>query len=223
MIISGAKIKSIIFDLDGTLYNNAFFTPLLILKCFSRLRLIYSLPRIRRILAGQDKQNINNFEQVFFTLLAEQSHTTITESQNWYNNKFYPSFISILKFFPARQGTGTLLYALRNSGIKLAVLSDYSHIDRRLTAIGLAPELFDCLVSCEELGALKPCPRPFIETAYRLDSAPSHTLLIGDRCDTDGAGAEACGMPYYIISNKMKTNCILWKELYQLLLNSAGV
>ena len=56
--------------------------------------------------------------------------------------------------------------------------------------------------SAEEMGALKPSARPFIEVARAMGVEPAETLVIGDRADTDGAGAKAAGMGALLIEGK---------------------
>jgi 4-nitrophenyl phosphatase len=41
----------------------------------------------------------------------------------------------------------------------------------------------------------KPAPTMFLVAAEMLGVAPQHTLMIGDRLDTDIAGANSAGMP----------------------------
>ena len=85
----------------------------------------------------------------------------------------------------------------RASGGKTALVSDYP-ASKKLTALGIA-ELFDVVVANGEAGGphrLKPDPAGYLIAAQRLDVAPKHCLVIGDREDADGAAAEVAGMQF---------------------------
>jgi putative hydrolase of the HAD superfamily len=49
------------------------------------------------------------------------------------------------------------------------------------------------------VGAFKPNPRGFLKACERLRLHPREVLMVGDRPDTDAAGAGAAGMPCVII------------------------
>ena len=46
--------------------------------------------------------------------------------------------------------------------------SDYAFVKERMAAVGFADGICANLFSAEELGALKPCPRPFLDIAAAL-------------------------------------------------------
>ena len=72
------------------------------------------------------------------------------------------------------------------------------------------------MVSSESFGALKPAPRPFLEIAAKLNISPENILVIGDRNDTDGLGAESAKMKFIQTeSHKTKGDktVISWVEL----------
>ncbi|MBD3244291.1 MAG: HAD-IA family hydrolase, partial [Chitinivibrionales bacterium] len=78
--------------------------------------------------------------------------------------------------------------------------------------LGLQHSWFDIVASSEEAGALKPNPRPFLDIASRFSLRPAEILVIGDRDDTDGAAAAACGMRFIRISDKpsLPDSCLRW-------------
>ena len=53
----------------------------------------------------------------------------------------------------------------------------------------------DAIVTSRDFGAAKPDPAIFREAARRLDLALEATCMVGDRLDTDVAGALAAGIP----------------------------
>jgi putative hydrolase of the HAD superfamily len=65
----------------------------------------------------------------------------------------------------------------------------------KLDALGLG-DAFDVVVFSDELGRefRKPHPMPFRLALTRLDVAPEHAVMVGDRPDLDVAGAAAAGI-----------------------------
>jgi HAD superfamily hydrolase (TIGR01509 family) len=70
--------------------------------------------------------------------------------------------------------------------------------DRELTEVlGRAgmTDLVDSLVTSRDFGRAKPDPAIYVEGARRLGVPLSQTCMVGDRLDTDIAGAISCGIP----------------------------
>jgi FMN phosphatase YigB (HAD superfamily) len=78
----------------------------------------------------------------------------------------------------------------------IAIYSDYPCLRERLGALGFGPGPRVRLYGPESFGAQKPAPGPFRAIAGELGVSPGETLVIGDREDTDGAGALAAGMNF---------------------------
>jgi len=87
-----------------------------------------------------------------------------------------------------------LLVALRERGIRLAIVSNW---DSRLRAIlderGLRP-WFDAVVISAEVGWRKPHPAIFATALERLGAAPGEALHCGDSFGDDVEGARASGI-----------------------------
>ncbi|HEY7258839.1 MAG TPA: HAD-IA family hydrolase [Gaiellales bacterium] len=90
-----------------------------------------------------------------------------------------------------------LLAGLQEADVATAVVSNWDYSLRRtLAGIGLE---FDAIVTCGETGVRKPDPRIFAEALGRLGVEPARALHIGDRADSDGAGARAAGIDVRIV------------------------
>jgi HAD superfamily hydrolase (TIGR01509 family) len=63
-----------------------------------------------------------------------------------------------------------------------------------LERAGIRP-LIDALVTSRDFGAAKPDPAIYVEGARRLGVPLDATLMVGDRLDTDVAGALNAGIP----------------------------
>ena len=89
-----------------------------------------------------------------------------------------------------------MLRSLNSRGVKAAVFSDYGFVKEKLDALGIDPGLFDGLYDAASLGGLKPCRKSFLKVIDSLGVRPEEALMVGDRSDTDGAGALGCGMQF---------------------------
>lgn len=89
------------------------------------------------------------------------------------------------------------LYAFRQSGGRLALVSDYP-ARKKLRALG-CENLFDTIVANGEEGGprwLKPHPDGLLNASERLGVVPERCLVLGDRADADGVAAQRAGMAF---------------------------
>ena len=96
------------------------------------------------------------------------------------------------------------------------ILTDYES-DYKLQGLGLE-EYFDAVYVGERMGFLKPSPAPFARVLEDFGLAPECMLHIGDRVDTDGAGAGAAGCPSIILRKDFRS----FGELYTMLARNSG-
>jgi HAD superfamily hydrolase (TIGR01549 family) len=209
------RTQGIIFDLDGTLYQMKF------MKIKMTVRLLRSLVFLRQLSAARSVVRQNRFGgradllATFYSELASRTGKSVQQSQNWYENDFYRAFIQVLaRWAEPRAGLTDLLGKLRQSGLKLAVVSDFGRIIERLEALRIDPALFDIIKSSEDCGALKPAPESFLSVARIWGFPPQEILVVGDRKDRDGEGAHHAGMPFLGITDKRNTRADFysWKD-----------
>ena len=95
-------------------------------------------------------------------------------------------------------GAREALDAFHAAGVLMAVVSNATFsadvIRRDLDTHGLAAHLAFVMVSADYV-VRKPNPMLFDTAAARLGLAPSDIWFVGDRLDTDVAGAQAAGIP----------------------------
>ena len=88
----------------------------------------------------------------------------------------------------------TVLAALRERGVALAVVSNFdSRLPPLLDALGLAA-FFDAVVCSGEAGAAKPHGAIFDHALATLGVDASEALHVGDNCEADYDGARAAGI-----------------------------
>ncbi len=202
MKIGSRNIDAVIFDLDGTLYSLKRLKFRIALRNSGYIRFFMALHKVRKDLAGLDLKSKKAFYTLFLKKMAESTGKNSESIREWYFDIFYKGFISILsEKYKKRDGLDSVLIKIRDDGIKTAVLSDFSFVKDRLGALSINPAYFDFIGSNEDYGALKPSPRPFVAISKKMNISPESILVVGDRDDTDGAGAEKAGMGFYNVGD----------------------
>lgn len=103
----------------------------------------------------------------------------------------------------ARPGVASALRAFRDRFESQVALSDFEPT-HKLASLGLL-DRFDAIYSGERLGYLKPSPEPFRRILRDLDLQPENLLHIGDRPETDGAGATAAGCRVLLLGRDFRS------------------
>lgn len=94
------------------------------------------------------------------------------------------------------EGTVAVLESLKERGLGIALLSNYSlgaAIHDSIAALGIRP-YFDAVIVSSELGLVKPHRDLFLAAAEALDLPPADILFVGDNMAADIAGSKAVGM-----------------------------
>ena len=199
------KIKAVIFDLDGTLYDNSGLPLLIVLHSIGHISLLRCERRVRKEMAGLCYGNKDSTYDEFFKRIAIMSGKSQSAIRKWYLEQYLPLQAQLLhKHFRAREWVLPTLDALRQKGLRLACYSDYGFISGKLKAVGIPPEKFDLIIDAPESGGFKPCRQSLETVADLLGVRPEETLVVGDREDTDGAGARAANMQFKIIHRNIR-------------------
>ena len=208
-------LRGVFFDLDGTLYETPmWFKARIALRLARQISLLRQLGRSRDAIRTKRYPDGETLREAMFQELATRSQKDIALCREFYEVSFLDAFVKLLRArCHARPGLEQRLRALRSSGVKLAVVSDYPRIKERLSAIGLTPDLFDLLVTAEDAGALKPSPLSFQQAARQLQLDPEQVLVVGDRRDMDQAAASAASMRFLGVADRGDTELLPWPEL----------
>jgi putative hydrolase of the HAD superfamily len=93
-----------------------------------------------------------------------------------------------------RDGARAGLRALRRSGLRLGIVSNFDHrLPKLLQSLGIAM-LFDTIAIPAQSGLAKPDPALFRVALDALGAAPSQSVHVGDHPHLDLAAARALGM-----------------------------
>lgn len=191
------ETQAIVFDLDGTLYNKRFLPMRLLFSDLKHCRLLLAERQFRKQHYGEFFGSKSSFYNALYQHIAKKCGITVVEAEQWYEDKYMPLTIDILKnHYKVASYCVPLLFELQKQGIKLAVLSDYGYVEEKMQAIGLSPVFFKICASCPDMGGLKPNQEVMQMLLQKLNTEPEHTLMIGDRFDTDGLSAQRCGIKF---------------------------
>ena len=187
-------MKAVIFDLDGTLYDKSGLAQRLIFSQLlrGRLGMLKREREVRKELRGRHFESEEAFYKAFFARFDRPEL-----ARRWYFEEYMPDMVSILrKHYRMAPWVETTLLELRSKGRKIVVFSDYGSVREKLSAIGFNLAWADFIFDAPSLGGLKPCKESFEKICQEIRLQPSECLMVGDREDTDGAGARSVGMPF---------------------------
>lgn len=109
--------------------------------------------------------------------------------------EFAPDYVAALRFRPVG-GAADALDTLRSAGLRLACVGNWDlTLEEVLRDVGVV-DRFDVVVSSALARAEKPDPAIFHLALERLGVPACRALHIGDRDDTDRAGARAAGVAF---------------------------
>ena len=195
-------VETVVFDLDGTLYDKSGLAQRLVGRLWWCLPLLASERLARRNAHYVQFASEEEFFDFFFATMARGHWWSAAIARTWYFHVYMPAMIRLIRrYHHPRQEVLQLVREAQAKGLKTAIYSDYGGVGEKLDALGIDPMQFDLLVSAPELGALKPsepCVRRVLEM---LEADPGTTLFVGDREDKDGASARAVGARFFRVDS----------------------
>ena len=201
----GRRIHAVLFDLDGTLYEQRRMRALMALELLA-LTVTHPLRAARswRALAAYRRAQELLRSRPFaganaqLEIAADRSGVRLADVEQIVSEWM---FERPLKYLPRCRAAGLLplLAFLDSRELALGVLSDYP-AEAKLRALGIDGRFSPVLCSTDpEIGAMKPHARGFLTACRQWQIDPSEVLVVGDRLDADAAGAAAAGMPCVVV------------------------
>jgi len=200
--------KAVIFDVDGTLYDQRRLRRQMVLDLLKwgighpqrikDLLIIRNFRRQRELFSWQPVVNIahNQYLMVAKTsgVSPEKVRLVIHE---WMSDK-------PLTYLPDCRFNGTRRFFdfLRTHRVTIGIFSDFP-AEKKLAALELAADCIICATD-PDVDRLKPDPKGLSVIARKLNLSITDCLFIGDKDEKDGECARRVGMPYIIMGSKKK-------------------
>lgn len=208
-------LKAITFDVDNTLMNFMEFkrkTVVAMVRALRKHGMKGSQKALEKELYdfyfryGVEKED---FLEKFMKKKGQYSDIMLAAAINAYLRSKYKN----IKSYPK---VGQTLKRLKRRGLKLAVITDAPKLKvlMRLEAMGVA-DLFDVIVSSEQVGRKKPSTILFRRAIKELKVKPEQALHLGDWRDKDVLGAKRVGMKTCIARyGDLKLGKKVWADYY---------
>lgn len=194
-------VKTVVFDLDGTLYDKRGLARRMVHRLWWCLPLLAAERLARRNMHYFRFATADEFYAAFFANMARGHWWNADIAARWYGSVYLPTMIRLIaRYHHARPEALAILAEAKAQKLQMAIYSDYGCVLEKLKALGIDPRPFDLMVDAPSLGALKPsepCARRVLEM---LHADPKTTLFVGDRDDKDGASARAVGAKFLLIN-----------------------
>lgn len=206
MKINWYKIKVVIFDVDGTLYDQRKLRMYMLMKLLGyyimkpqrsqELKILKDFRREREKRASDTEKDIENSQYIW----AAQASGVSPEQVRSVVEKWI--FSIPLKYIPYCRLPGILEFFnnLHKHGIATAIFSDYP-AKKKVDVLGLIPNCIVCSTD-RNVDRLKPDPMGLFVIVETLGVSVEECLFIGDRDDHDGECARKAGMRYIILGRK---------------------
>lgn len=201
--INYSKTKVVIFDVDGTLYNqqklrffmfkHIFFYLLKHPLKFKEIIIINHFRKQREIHSTDEVKNIETAQYLWAAEKRNVSPDFVKKLVNTWINDVPLRYLRRCR----KTGIKKLFKKIKSNGIKIAIYSDYPS-SKKLKALDLEADLIVSSTDIE-IDVFKPNPKGLIYIAEILKCSISDSIFIGDRQDKDGECALKAGMCYVIL------------------------
>lgn len=204
------KIKTIFFDIDGTLYPikglNRQFVKLYVSHPIKAFLFFKARKRVRAFLLETNDASTNR--EVFLSRQA----ATVGKDKSYFDG-VYSVLVKNRRIVPY-EGLKELLIDLRSRGYILGTLSDFP-VENKLKELGL-DEFFQYKLSSEDCGYLKPDKRAFDYIERGTGISKTEILYIGDSITKDYNGSKNTGMSAVLVDGSSDKG-FPFKDVYSVL------
>lgn len=206
------KYKAVIFDVDGTLYDqrrlHLYMAVALGTYCLlhpTKLREIRILSAFRswREKHGMEVKDSgkNGFEAGQYEAVAASLNVSPEIVKKVVKKWMYRA---PLRFLPRCRDKrlAEFIAGLHEKGVVTVAYSDYP-VEDKLSALGIRMDFRFCAAD-PEIACLKPDPRGIQSVLRRAGLSADECLYIGDRDEKDGASARSAGIDYLILPKSVR-------------------
>jgi len=202
--ISWDRLQLVIFDVDGTLYNQSKLRKIMFIKLFSYyiiriwkyrdLLILYHFRKEREKMAGYKGKDL---EEEQYTWCAKKTNEKVSRIKRVIDKWIFNAPNDYLErcMYP---DVNVFLSELKNNGIKTAVYSDYN-ASVKLAKMKVHVD-FELSSTDKRVSALKPLPDGILVILNEMEvTDKKDCLFVGDRFELDGICAENAGVPFLLI------------------------
>lgn len=200
-MVIDSSIQTVVFDLDGTLYNKKGLACKMVFRLWRTLPLLIAERKTRSAMSAIPFECEKDFYHYLFTIMAQKSHKTIEQTKAWYNDIYMPTMVNLIGQQPIRENVVQLLHECKQKGLQTILLSDYGCAEEKLKVLGIPLEEFDYITDAPSWGALKPQKALLLPLLDYCHANPQTTLFVGDRDDKDGASARTIGAQFMHVTH----------------------
>ena len=217
--LSDGKYKAVVFDLDGTLYDQKKLRlimalrlglyylvhphrvkDLLLLKTFRKVRDRWDEITAESAPASSDKTNamdpVTDPDGAMYAYVAKKHGSSAERVESVVKQWIYENPLSALPKCTDHK-LADYIRDLRKEDIPVFIFSDYP-IEEKLNALGMEADGMYA-PGDERAIELKPSPAGINRILQDLHLNPSELLMVGDRDEKDGEAARRAGVDYLIV------------------------
>lgn len=205
MTVDWSQVSLVVFDLDGTLYDQQPVRAAMALALASaavrrrRMDIIRILREYRKTGENLPDAMPSHYGEFRFSQTARRCKCDEQLVRETVNQWMHIRPLPLLAKYRA-QGIETVFHRLRASGRKIVIWSDYP-VTEKLASLGLQAQA--CVWTGDGVVEQpKPDPQGLEHILQVAQVEPHQTLMIGDRFDRDFAPAAALSVPTLMRSRK---------------------
>jgi putative hydrolase of the HAD superfamily len=198
-------MEALIFDVDGTLYDQGKLRRRMFLNlCFnfvknppfiSDIKVLYAFRKKRELLSASS-HDVSSIGRRQYEEVAHALGLSVVDVRRIVNDWIFEKPLKHLArcIYP---GVEDLFSILRHKKYKIGIFSDYP-CQAKLQALDLNVDAMVCATD-EKVDRFKPHPMGLLSAARELGIPVMNCLFVGDRDCKDGECARRAGMPYLIL------------------------
>lgn len=195
MILEYGMLKTILFDLDGTLYNNTEVRDKFAAAAYHALAKMRKIPveEARKLIEEtREKLREKHGFPVPYTLTLVRFGMPV---ETWHRENI--AFFDPRDYLSANGELKEVLSELKKR-FRLAILTNNNEVqaNRILQALNVQ-DVFDRVFTYNSFRTMKPNPKFFKEAAKAMGVKPNECLVVGDRYSVDLIPAQELGMKIY--------------------------
>lgn len=212
-------IKTILFDLDGTLLPMD--QDVFVKDYFSRLanklaphgydpkQLVDSIWAGTAAMIKNDGSRTN--EEVFWEYFSSVYGEEVLKDMPLFDEYYRVEFQSAAKSCGFTPEANAVVKELKEQNYRVALATNpiFPKIatESRIRWAGLEPEDFELFTAYENTGFSKPNPRYFLDVVERLGAKPEECLMVGNDVEEDMVAAKSAGINIFLL-----TDCMINKK-----------